>query len=117
MSPSLLAVLNTTELHAQSVIMVINSPMEAALLATVPFKHQLCTSNMTAQFHCKTTMTKLLTTPAMESNLPTPVLLLPFHHLFLLSLHACDSKNFILIVIFLNEFPFLLNLHISYFLN
>jgi len=91
------------ELHAQSAITVINSPMEVAHLATAQLKHQLTTSNMTAQFHCKTTMTKLPTTLDTESKIPTPVLLPP-HHFFLLSSHACDTIPYF-DCYFLNEFP------------
>lgn len=89
-SPSLKDVQSTTELHAQSAIMVINSPTEFAHLATVQLRHQLTTSNMIAPFHCKTTMTTLQTTLDTESKIPTPVSLLRSHHFFLLSLHACD---------------------------
>jgi len=91
-SLSQLVARNMMELHAQSAIMAISSPMEVVRLATVQLRHQLIISNTIAQFRYKITTIKRQMTQDMESKLTQELLQLS-HQFLLLSLPACDLPS------------------------
>ena len=103
-SLSQLAARNMMELHAQSAIMAISSPMEVVRLATVQLRHQLIISNTIAQFRYKITMIKRQMTQDTESKI-TRVLLQLSHWLLLLSLPACDMQPYQTTLYFHEVYP------------